>query len=113
MLYKRLDVWKLSRILTIQIYKVMADCKDFGFRDQITRSALSVPSNIAEGCERVSIKERYRFMDIAKGSLGEFHTQAEIGIEIQLIDAHIGRLWLTESLILSRMIGALMAKLRQ
>ena len=41
-------------------------CRDFGFKDQITRSALSVPSNIAEGCERKSLKERKHFFAIAK-----------------------------------------------
>ncbi|MGF1799053.1 four helix bundle protein [Vibrio gigantis] len=39
----------------------MVSCRDYGFKDQITRSALSVPSNIAEGCERKSLKERKHF----------------------------------------------------
>ena len=58
-------------------------CRDYGFKDQITRSALSVPSNIAEGCERRSLKERKHFFAIAKGSIGEFATQADIGSEVQ------------------------------
>ena len=49
-----LNVWQRSVALSSQIYMVLADLKDYGFKDQITRSGLSVPSNIAEGIERVS-----------------------------------------------------------
>jgi four helix bundle protein len=80
MLYENLDVWKRSRLMTIEVYRVLKDCRDYCFKDQITRSILSVPSNIAEGCERSSMKERKRFLDFAKGSLGEFKTQADIGV---------------------------------
>ncbi|MFM2596684.1 four helix bundle protein [Vibrio fortis] len=67
MLYRKLDVWQRSRLLSISVYREMDTCRDYGFKDQITRSALSVPSNIAEGCERKSLKERQRFFAIAKG----------------------------------------------
>lgn len=46
--YIDLDVWKTSMALSVDINKVFADCRDYGFKDQITRSGLSVPSNIAE-----------------------------------------------------------------
>jgi hypothetical protein len=66
---ERLDVWKRSARLSVEVYKHFADCKDFGFKDQITRSSLSIPSNILE---------------IAKGSSAELITQVYIGIEIGL-----------------------------
>jgi len=110
MLYEKLDVWKRSRAMTISVYRVLADCRDFGFKDQITRSMLSVPSNIAEGSERLSDKETRRFFDIAKGSLGEFKTQADIGVEIGYVPEGIGRAWLSESEELSRMLAALIKK---
>jgi four helix bundle protein len=56
----------------------MADIKDFGFRDQITRAGLSIPSNIAEGYERNSDKELANFLNYAKGSAGELRTQIYI-----------------------------------
>jgi len=59
--FERLDVWKRSRQLTVRIYKELSRCRDFGFRDQITRSALSVSSNIGEGMERASIGEKCHF----------------------------------------------------
>ena len=55
--FEDLEVWKRSACLSAEIYKALAELKDFGFRDQITRSGLSVPSNIAEGYERESNKE--------------------------------------------------------
>jgi four helix bundle protein len=112
MLYENMDVWKRSRKLTIEVYKTLSQCRDYGFKDQITRSALSVPSNIAEGCERRSIKERVRFLDIAKGSLGEFKTQADIGIEVGYIVRGKGMAWLKESDELARMLASLMARLK-
>jgi len=48
MIYEKLDVWKKSKELAVSVYKQMASCKDFGFKDQITRCSLSVVSNIAD-----------------------------------------------------------------
>ena len=59
-----------------------SDLRDFGFRDQITRAGLSVPSNIAEGYERDSNKEVANFLNYAKGSAGELRTQIYIGMKI-------------------------------
>jgi hypothetical protein len=65
-----LDVWKRSARLSANIYRHMRDVRDFGFRDQITRSALSIPSNIAEGFERDSPRDCINFLFYAKGSRG-------------------------------------------
>jgi len=84
---ENLDVWKRSCCLSVELYKLLSDCRDFGFRDQVTRSALSVPSNIAEGYERDSSKEFSRFLKIAKGSCGELRTQLYIGTAAGFIEA--------------------------
>jgi len=52
MAFEDLDVWKRSSRLSANIYKELYCLKDYGFKDQITRSGLSIPSNIAEGIER-------------------------------------------------------------
>jgi len=52
--FEKLDVWKRSCRLSVDVYGALRSCRDYGIRDQITRSALSVPSNIAEGYERDS-----------------------------------------------------------
>lgn len=72
---ENLEVWKRSCRLSVEVYKALRLCKELGFKDQVTRSALSVPSNIAEGYERDSAKEFSRFLRIAKGSCGELRTQ--------------------------------------
>ena len=74
-----LDVWKRSCRLSVELYKITRDCKDFGFRDQITRAGLSIASNIAEGYERDSPAARIQYLVIAKGSCGETWTQLMIG----------------------------------
>ena len=112
MLYENLDVWKRSRQLSIITYQELSSCRDFGFKDQITRSMLSVPSNIAEGCERSSLKERVRFLDIAKASLGEFKTQADIGVEVGFISKEHGLYFLDEASQISKMLGSLISKLK-
>ena len=49
MKFEDMDVWKKSTRLSVSIYKELSVLKDYGFKDQITRSGLSIPSNIAEG----------------------------------------------------------------
>jgi len=81
--------------------------KDYGFRDQITRSGLSIPSNIAEGMERISDKEKERFLDIAKASCAELRTQTYIGIDIGYIDIKVGNGWIKETREISAMLVGL------
>lgn len=63
----------------------MKDVKDYGLRDQMTRAAVSIASNIAEGAERGSKPEFIRFLHIAKGSAAELRTQIYIGFKIGTI----------------------------
>ncbi len=105
--FEDLEVWKRSTRLSATIYKNLAMLKDYSFRDQITRSGLSVPSNIAEGFERESQKECLVFLSYAKGSSGELRTQIYIGMEIGYIDDEIGKGWIKEVKELSSMLGGL------
>ena len=66
MRFEDLDVWKRGARLSANIYKESAQIKDFGFKDQITRSGLSIPSNIAEGIERESNKDCIRFLRLLR-----------------------------------------------
>ena len=93
---ENLDVWKRSCRLSVNIYKYFKDSRDFSFKDQITRSALSIPSNIAEGFEKESSKEKIRYIGIAKGSSAELMTQIYIGIEIDYIEKKTGLAWIKE-----------------
>jgi len=108
-----LEVWKRSARLSADLYKNLRHLKDWGYRDQVTRSGLSVPSNIAEGFERESNKEIIRFLYIAKGSCGELRTQLYIGIEVGYIEHEIGRRWIQETRELSAMLGGLIVKRKE
>lgn len=80
-----MKVWEKAKDLAVDIYKLTMQgeiSKDFGLRDQIRRSAVSIASNIAEGDERDTDKESVRFFYIAKGSLAELQTQMQIACEI-------------------------------
>ena len=79
--FEDLEVWKLSMDLCADIYRLTNTellSRDFGLKDQIRRSAVSVPSNISEGFERDSKNQFLYFLVIAKGSCGELRTQLKI-----------------------------------
>ncbi|MCW4152920.1 four helix bundle protein [Halomonas sp. 18H] len=111
MRHEQMEVWQRSKALSVEVYREVADLRDFGFKDQITRSALSIPSNIAEGFERYTRQEKFRFVSIAKGSCGEFATQALIGIEVGYVSELVGSQWRTEAMEISRMLGSLLKTL--
>jgi four helix bundle protein len=72
--YKQLIFWRESHHLALDIYiltKKFPNSEIYGITSQIRRSALSVPTNIVEGCGRESIKELRRFLVIASGSITE------------------------------------------
>ena len=105
--FEDLEVWKRSARLSAEIYKGTRQVRDYGFRDQLSRAGLSVPSNIAEGFERESNKEFVNFLSYAKGSCGELRTQVYIGMEIGYIDKETGRYWVQESVEISSMLAGL------
>lgn len=104
---ERLDVWKRSCRLSVEVYKNFTESKDFGFKDQITRSSLSIPSNLAEGLEKESDREKVRYIEIARGSSAELITQIYIGVEVGYIEKVIGMRWTRELKELSKMLSGL------
>ena len=112
MKFEDMDIWKRSARLSAELYKHFSGCRDFGFRDQITRSGLSVPSNIAEGSERGSKKDFIRFLHYAKGSCGEIRTQVYIGMKIGYISQENGKNWIQETRELSAMIVAFISSIQ-
>jgi len=73
--FEKLDVWKRAHALSIEPYRLLAECRDWGFKDQLTRSGYSIADNIAEGAEPVSKAELKQFLGYAKGSAGETRSQ--------------------------------------
>ena len=88
MTHKQLDAWKEAIKLTVEIYtisKVFPKDEIYGLTNQIRRSAISIPSNIAEGCARQTSKETIQFLHIALGSNAELETQLIIANELNYI----------------------------
>lgn len=87
--FEEIEVWKLSMELSSDIYRLTNTelfSKDFGLKDQIRRSAVSIPSNISEGYERDSKNQFVYFLVIAKGSCGELRTQLKISRMLNYIN---------------------------
>ncbi len=86
--FKELRVWQRAKDLAIKIYQI-SDAgvlsKDFGLRDQLRRSSISIASNIAEGDELDTEKQALRHLYMAKGSTAELYTQIIIAREINSI----------------------------
>lgn len=111
MRFEDLDVWKRAARLSAGIYQGLDRSREFAFRDQVTRSGLSIASNIAEGYERASDRDRIKFLNYAKGSCGELRTQIYIGMEAGLIGQETGKAWVAETRALSKMLYGLMKAL--
>lgn len=77
--------WQKAKQLCIEVYRVFENSKDFGFRDQIQRAAVSVMNNIAEGFERKGNKEFAYFLYVAKGSCGEVRSMLILAKELNKI----------------------------
>ncbi len=110
--FEDLDVWKKACRLAVDLYKILKSCKDYGLKDQICRSAVSVASNIAEGRERKSNAEFIRFLNIALGSASELRTQIYIATEIELISKSDSSDIIKRCKSLSQMIQALINSIK-
>ncbi len=85
--FRKLHIWQNGIDIVKEIYKLSLELpkeEKYGLISQMTRAAVSVPSNIAEGSSRNSDIEYKRFLEIALGSLFELETQLTITIEIGL-----------------------------
>ena len=79
--FEELEVWKRSARLAAEILQLVDSIRLYGLRDQMIRSCISIPSNIAEGADRDSDREFRRFLSFSKGSAGELRTQLYIGLK--------------------------------
>jgi len=108
--FEDLVAWQKARELTRAVYQVSASgafAKDFGLRDQVRRSAVSVMSNLAEGFERGSRSEFHQFLSIAKASCAELRSQFYVALDTQYLDHPAFLRLLSQAEEVARIIGGL------
>lgn len=114
--YKDLLVWQKSMSLVFEVYRVIGNLPKeelYALSSQIRRSAVSVPSNIAEGQQRNSTKEFINFLSIAKGSNAELQTQLIICVGLHYLSEDEINTAMQLSNEVGKMLNALIDKLRQ
>jgi four helix bundle protein len=104
--FEDLEVWKRACSLAVCVYELLRKCTDYGLRNQMQRSAVSIASNIAEGSER-SGKDFAKFLTIARGSAAELRTQIYIAAKIGVIDIDAMTQVVKETKEISRMLTGL------
>ena len=90
--HKKLDAWKLSMDLVIDVYKTtntFPTQEIYGLTNQIRRATVSIPSNIAEGAARQTKKEFTNYLHMAQGSLSELDTQMELAKRLGYLNQEI------------------------
>jgi len=112
--YKELDVWKKGIDLVIAIYeeiKIFPKDERYALTDQIKRSVVSIPSNIAEGASRNTTKELIQFLYIARGSASELETQIIIAEKLGYIKKN--KTLNNEITVIRKMLNALITSLKR
>jgi len=109
--FEEIIAWQKAKVLTLKLYLIFKDSRDFGFRDQICRASLSVMNNIAEGFERNSDREFKHFLFIAKGSSAEVRSMLYLAYDLQYIDNESFDDLLESSTEISRLLSGLIKTL--
>ena len=113
--FKDLIVWNKAMDLTVEIYdivKLLPKEELFALSDQMRRSVISIPSNIAEGQARQHKKEFVHFLTIAKGSNSELETQLLICIRLGYFTGERAKKALDMTDEINKMLSAMITKLR-
>ena len=114
--FENLKVWQASRGLVSEIYKLVRKFPNeekYALGDQMRRAVVSVPSNIAEGSGRGSLKEQIHFIEIAYGSLLEVYCQLHLALDLNFIQEADFVNAKTKISSISRMLTGLRASLRK
>jgi len=109
--FEDINSWKKAKELSIRTYKDFNKNKDYSFKDQIQRAAISIMNNIAEGFERSGNKEFKYFLFVAKGSCAEFRSMLYVAYELSYISKNEFDEMHSLALEISRLISGLIKTL--
>ena len=113
--FRDLKVWEKAHYVTLGVYKASATFpKDelYGLTNQIRRSSVSVPSNIAEGCGRSGDPDFARFLQIAMGSASELEYQLLLAHDLGFMNSTKYKTLVNQVIEVKRMLSVLLQKLR-
>jgi len=111
--FEDIQTWQKANKLALDVYKIFSGSKDFSFRDQIRRAAVSVMNNIAEGYERHGNKEFIYFLYISKGSCAEVRSMLYLAFELKYIDQKEFQKLANQTVEISKMLSAFIKSIRQ
>lgn len=103
--------WRKAKNMTIKIYRLFKQSKDYAFKDQIQRASVSIMNNISEGFERKGNKEFARFLYIAKGSCGEVRSMLILAKELKKITEEDFKQLFLQAEEISKMLSGFIKKL--
>lgn len=113
--HRKLDVWKMSMEFVKEIYQVTESfpkSEVYGLTSQMRRSAISIPSNLAEGAARKGTKEFRQFLNVAQGSISELDTQIELAMMLNYIDKDLSEKLVEKLNSISKMLFGLARSLK-
>ena len=102
--FEKLEAWKRSIDLAVEIHRTFSACKGFSFRDEIQRADASISNSIAEGSGRMFPAESKVFHNYAKGSAGEARPQTIPARKRDYINQTTENEWRSELIEISRML---------
>ncbi len=115
--FEDLIIWRESRILCSEVYSIFRANKDYSFKDQIQRAAVSVMNNIAEGFDRSKVtkdnKQFISFLNIANGSCGEVKSMFYLAQDLEYLSIDEAECFRNKCLSLSMKISALIETLQE
>lgn len=114
--FRNLKVWREAHLLALEIYRLTASFSDqerYGLTSQMRRAAVSVPSNIAEGCGRDNDGDFHRFVQIAMGSAAELEYQLLLAHDLNMVDTPQFQAVNTHLVEVRRMLNGLLRSLKR
>ncbi len=113
--YKKYQVWEKSHALVLDIYRItktFPEEEKFNLVSQLNRVALSIPTNIVEGCGRESDKEFARFLHISSGSAFELEYLLIVSKDLKILNPGSAQILLAEINEIKKMLFSLIQKLK-
>jgi four helix bundle protein len=110
--FEDIIAWQKAQDFAVTIYSVFKNQKDFGFKDQIQRAAISISNNIAEGFDRSSDADFSRFIYMAKSSCSEVKSMTYLALKLKYINEEEQSLLIKDSDEISRILRGLLKSLQ-